>query len=215
MDIETSSAWLNQKTPSSVSDSRDNNLHLKCCLWNARSMCNKTNAIHAYLLANEISIMVITETWVKDSCFYFSNLAESKNYSFSCVNRETKGGGIGIFYLSTLKVTNVFKNATSNWSLRNEFQWCNFLSDMCLPYSWYIGERFFIWIQWYGLTVYAGVQVLLHFGWLQRTLKQTQSHCFIFDLVYRRTQFGQTQLWKYAYKWEWTWCHFEQWRKFL
>ena len=78
-------------------------------------MCNKTDVIHAYLLANEISIMVITETWLKDSCLYFSNLSKPKNYSFSYVNRETKGGGIGIFYLSTLKVKNVCKNVTSNW----------------------------------------------------------------------------------------------------
>ena len=59
--------------------------------------------------------MVITETWLKDSCLYFFNLSKPKNYSFSYVNRETKGGGIGIFYLSTLKVKNVCKNVTSNW----------------------------------------------------------------------------------------------------
>ena len=51
----------------------------------------------------------------KGFLFVFLQSVETKKLLVFFVNRETKGGGIGIFYLSTLKLKNVCKNVTSNW----------------------------------------------------------------------------------------------------
>ena len=81
--------------------------HTKFCLFNARSINNKTLSIKDYIVERDIDITAITETWLNDtnSDLAVRNICPS-GYSFSHVPRLNRtGGGVGVIYNNTLNIT--------------------------------------------------------------------------------------------------------------
>ena len=78
-------------------------------------MCNKTDLIHSYLVANEVTFLAITETWLSDDISFYVNLAKPPMYKFLDNNRKSLGGGIGIFYLNSIKMVILEKSISDNW----------------------------------------------------------------------------------------------------
>ena len=80
---------------------------LQLAVLNFRSIRNKTLQIKDYIVDNDIDIMALTETWLKDhdNCeFVMCDICPS-GYVFSYVPRETgSGGGVGIVFKHSLKV---------------------------------------------------------------------------------------------------------------
>ena len=86
-----------------------------CALWNARSICNKTDSIYSYLLANEVTFLAITETWLSEDSLFYVNLAKPCNYNYIGNNRPTRGGDIGIFYLNTFRIKLIEESVSDIW----------------------------------------------------------------------------------------------------
>jgi hypothetical protein len=43
---------------------------IKCALFNARSVCNKTNEIHEFIKEHKLQIVIITESWLTSDSIY-------------------------------------------------------------------------------------------------------------------------------------------------
>ena len=75
--------WLKTLNSQSSSQPQVNWLQhcLRVVLWNARSICNKIDFIEPYLLAHDISLFAITETWISDFTQHCVDLIAGSNYS--------------------------------------------------------------------------------------------------------------------------------------
>jgi hypothetical protein len=65
----------------------------KCCLINARSICNKLLELQHLLNSCDIDILLITETWLTDA-FSSSLLIDLSLFSVLRKDRHTTGGGV-------------------------------------------------------------------------------------------------------------------------
>jgi len=75
---------------------------------NARSVVNKSLAIADFILDQDLDILCITETWLKDNgaTSYCISELTPPGFSFIHVPRPSaRGGGVGLVYRSTINVT--------------------------------------------------------------------------------------------------------------
>ena len=74
------------------------------CCWNARSVRNKSSSLADYVISNDIDIMLITETWLRDDDDVLIGAMTPPGYSFINVPRANgRGGGVGAMFKSHLK----------------------------------------------------------------------------------------------------------------
>ncbi|XP_072041253.1 uncharacterized protein [Amphiura filiformis] len=83
-----------------------NNVNIK--LWNARSVGNKTINIVDNILQNDVDIMVITESWLRDDDQVVIGELKPSGYTFANFPRKTDGnhGGICVIHKSSIKLEN-------------------------------------------------------------------------------------------------------------
>lgn len=86
----------------------------KLCILNSRSVCNKALLLNDFIVANEIDVLCITETWLKSNNQLIINELSPKGYIFQHVARKGRGGGIGILFKKALKPVKI--------SLKNKFK---------------------------------------------------------------------------------------------
>ena len=106
---EEARTWLK-----SLNLQSETSIHV-CALWNARSICNKTDSIYSYLLANDVNFLAITETWLSEDSLFYVNLAKPCNYNYIGNNRPTRVGGSGIFYLNTFRIKLIEESICNIW----------------------------------------------------------------------------------------------------
>lgn len=88
---------------------------LKCFYTNSRSLRNKVDELHSYMIDEDLDIVCITESWVNEKMF-LDNLAEFKfpNYDlFTYQRKDKKGGGIAMYVKTALKACDVFNIKSS------------------------------------------------------------------------------------------------------
>lgn len=72
-------------------------------LWNARSVRNKTTELYDYVLQNDVDIMVITETWLRESDPTVITELSPPDFSFHNVARHGDAhGGLGFLFRTHL-----------------------------------------------------------------------------------------------------------------
>ena len=76
---------------------------------NIRSVCNKLNIVESFLNSVNVDFLFLTETWLN------SNFSDSMicPYDYDIVRQDrtiSKGGGVCVFFKSTLKVTEIRSN---------------------------------------------------------------------------------------------------------
>lgn len=84
---------------------------------NVRSLCPKINHIKHILQSENISVLGITETWLSNQIP--TDLVEIEGYDFFRVDRGSRGGGVGIYVLSSLKPSIIFRENQINAHLEN------------------------------------------------------------------------------------------------
>ena len=62
-----------------------------------------------------MTFLAITETWLSDEIYFYVDLAKPPMYEFLGSNRKSLGGGIGIFYLNTIKMELLENSNSDNW----------------------------------------------------------------------------------------------------
>lgn len=92
-------------------------MNIRVAHLNVRSLCNKTNELKALLSNENISVLGITETWLNTQIL--SDLVEIEGYDFFRMDRGSRGGGVGIYVLSSLKATIVSGDNHINSPLEN------------------------------------------------------------------------------------------------
>lgn len=70
--------------------------------------------LNDFIVANEIDVLCITETWLKSNNQLIINELSPKGYIFQHVARKGRGGGIGILFKKALKPVKI--------SLKNKFK---------------------------------------------------------------------------------------------
>ncbi len=86
-----------------ISTSSTTNLSFSVGLWNCQSAVNKADFISAFSLQSTLSILGLTETWIRpeDSA---TPAALSHNFSFSHTPRQVgRGGGTGLLISNNWK----------------------------------------------------------------------------------------------------------------
>ncbi|XP_072035933.1 uncharacterized protein [Amphiura filiformis] len=72
--------------------------------WNACSVGNKATGVKEYVLAHDVDIFIIVETWLsRHADTNYIDALTPTGYSFINVPRGSRGGGIGIVYKSDLE----------------------------------------------------------------------------------------------------------------
>jgi hypothetical protein len=76
------------------------------CLINARSICNKTTVIKAYIVEDDSDMAALTETWLKEDDNVTLGDIRPKGYKFIHEDRKTgqRGGGVGLLYKKLMKI---------------------------------------------------------------------------------------------------------------
>ncbi len=103
----------NPANPRSISTSSTTPLSFSVGLWNCQSAVNKADFISAFSLQSTLSILGLTETWIRpeDSA---TPAALSNNFSFSHTPRQVgRGGGTGLLI-------------SNNWKYSTHSPLCNY-----------------------------------------------------------------------------------------
>ena len=84
------------------------NMQCKIAMVNAQSIRNKDILLTQEIATNNIDIMLITETWLKDTpqdtaWLHQPDLLQA-GYAISTHNRPTRGGGLALFYKQDMKI---------------------------------------------------------------------------------------------------------------
>ena len=90
---------------------------LKIGLVNARSVKNKDAILHNYMIEKDLDIMVITETWLKDSDTHWLKASSlSSDYiTLETVNRnERRGGGVAICHTNNIQLEVIEKQISTS-----------------------------------------------------------------------------------------------------
>ncbi len=106
--------WLTSSKPSDNTSSTTP-LSFSMALWNCQSAVNKADFISAFSLQSTLSILGLTETWIRpeDSA---TPAALSNNFSFSHTPRQVgRGGGTGLLI-------------SNNWKYSTHSPLCNYNS---------------------------------------------------------------------------------------
>ena len=76
------------------------------CLWNACSTRNKSVELTDYICENDVDIMIIVESWLKDSDDVVIGECTPPGYTFLNMPRDSEncGGGIAMLYKTPLKM---------------------------------------------------------------------------------------------------------------
>ena len=83
---------------------KQTNLHLT--FWNVRSLCNKATEVGDYITEQNIDLLAITETWLKDTNSHVINECTPTGYSICHTPRITSsGGGVALVYKSSMKLS--------------------------------------------------------------------------------------------------------------
>ncbi|VEN61176.1 unnamed protein product [Callosobruchus maculatus] len=77
--------------------------NLKVAHINICSLCPKLNEVKYLLQAENISILGVTETWLTDKIP--EQLIEIEGYTFFRADRGSRGGGVGVYVLSSLNAS--------------------------------------------------------------------------------------------------------------
>ncbi len=94
-------------------------------LWNCQSAVNKADLISAFSLQSTLSILGLTETWIRPEDFA-TPAALSNNLSFSHTSRQVgRGGGTGLL------ISNNWKYSTHSLQLPMQLQLIWILCDYC------------------------------------------------------------------------------------
>ena len=77
---------------------------LKCFLFNAQSICNKTNGVIEFLKENKCDICCVDESWLVENDT--AKVAEIKDfgYNIKVQPRKGRGGGICVMHKSNIDV---------------------------------------------------------------------------------------------------------------
>ena len=97
---------LQRNIDTQTSPSPSNGAHIKLCLWNARSLRNKTTMFSDYVLEQDIDCAFITESWLKENDPVVMREVTPPGYCFINIPRAsvTYGGGIGVLFKNGLKI---------------------------------------------------------------------------------------------------------------
>ena len=83
---------------------KQTNLHLT--FWNVRSLCNKATEVGDYITEQNIDLLAITETWLKDTDSHVISECTPTGYSICHTPRITSsGGGVALVYKSSMKLS--------------------------------------------------------------------------------------------------------------
>ena len=95
--------------PAPTNNMKVNGKTLKVALLNARSVCNKTEAIQELVADNSFSITCLTETWLRDGDTHLiGDFCPPHHYFIGAprpVSKGKVGGGVGCILSSCLKAT--------------------------------------------------------------------------------------------------------------
>jgi exonuclease III len=81
------------------------------CLYNVRSVVNKSLAIRDFIIDNDLDLIALTETWLTDDSDHTIDQLTPEGYSIINVPREDKvGGGIALLYKSNLNIRSINSN---------------------------------------------------------------------------------------------------------
>ena len=89
---------------------------LKLCTLNAQSVKNKTEALSAYIITNDVDVCVITETWLTatDNAVMFE--ITPVGYKLICSHRaDRRGGGLAIIFKENLKFKSIEMGERSSY----------------------------------------------------------------------------------------------------
>nr|XP_054773056.1 uncharacterized protein LOC129281089 [Lytechinus pictus] len=91
------------------SNQKEDDKHLRMCLWNARSMTSKVTQICDMILENDLDVLILTESWLRGDDNDHHIIADLKStlpdYDILQEPRKTgRGGGICVIYRSSIKV---------------------------------------------------------------------------------------------------------------
>ncbi|KAK6196370.1 hypothetical protein SNE40_001607 [Patella caerulea] len=83
-----------------------NNRLMNTCLLNCRSARNKADELNEYFVENDFDIVILTESWMRDTDHYVINklVPEIYDYFFLSNRTERIGGGLAFLYKTSLKV---------------------------------------------------------------------------------------------------------------
>lgn len=76
---------------------------IKCCLLNARSLCNKLDAFSHFLESQKFDLALVTETWLNDSIT--DSMICGPQFNVARADRGTRGGGVAICLKKCIKFT--------------------------------------------------------------------------------------------------------------
>lgn len=95
--------------PRSLQSTPQRRTSLKTFLWNAQSICNKTNLTCDQILEKNVDIAFISETWLRDGDSVVLGEICPPGFSVLSVPRNTdsRGGGIAAIHRSNLKLQNI------------------------------------------------------------------------------------------------------------
>ena len=78
---------------------------MRVCSLNARSVCNKTTNILELLADQNIDVLALTETWIKEGDITTVSQLTSGDYLFLHKSRPGRaGGGVGVLYRSGMRI---------------------------------------------------------------------------------------------------------------
>ena len=75
------------------------------CVFNSRSICNKTSAVFEYLKDFDVDVACFSETWLRKGDT--SKIAEINEYGYLVrhVSRPGRGGGVAVIFKKCISVT--------------------------------------------------------------------------------------------------------------
>jgi hypothetical protein len=101
--------YASQRTLVPASNLSNITSSIQCSLLNARSVCNKPSAVAEFIVTNQVLLLFLTESWLKneeerDEAILHE--ASPSNFSYLNVPRKgnKKGGGLIIFYNKSLSI---------------------------------------------------------------------------------------------------------------
>ena len=109
-------------TSHTVINKKVQNLDLIVHYSNVRSMFNKISLINQHLIANNVDLLFLTETWLHESIL--DSMVKPKDYELIRHDRRhSKGGGVALLYKSHLKLDTIKLEPRSVSSVASKFEY--------------------------------------------------------------------------------------------
>ncbi|KAK6168440.1 hypothetical protein SNE40_020971 [Patella caerulea] len=106
-------------------DSKQNTCQfVNLCLVNSRSVRNKADELHEFIIENDFDLFASTETWLKHNDSFVINKLIPDNYKYFLVNRcNRNGGGVALIHKESINVMCVAPSTYSSFEvLQNNIQ---------------------------------------------------------------------------------------------